>query len=470
MKRTKIIGLVLAVAVIALYFIVPTPAGLEQNGFAAICVMGSLLILLLTDAFPIAISCLIAPCLMILLKAVGSPGEAFSGFTNHIIYFIIASFGISLALSSTNISKRLLVALTKIFGTSVNRILLAIMVCTAVLSSILSNVAATVIFLTVVMDFLKVYSDEEERKKSGKSFMIGLPIASMIGGMITPAGSSLNLLILDYLKKDTLNIFGREYTVSFVQWMVCSIPIVIVLIPLAWWIITKINKPVEVEKEKLDQFITDITVKEPLNFKEKYVLVIVAAMIICWVLSSWFPVFNITVVAVLGVALFFVPGIEVLKWKDYEKEISWSAIILLGSVISIGNALVNTGASAWLVGQILPQTVNMHPALLAFLVSIFIFAMLIFIPVAPALISVLSYPLISLAYASSVGPILLMMTMAFTVCNCFLLPFDTVPVITYMTGYYTKGDLAKTAVWIQIGIAALIALWLPIALKILNLM
>ena len=77
----------------------------------------------------------------------------------------------------------------KLFGTKTKNILLALMLCAAVLSSIMSNVATTAVFVTVVLSFLNVYEDKETRSRSGKAFMIGLPIASMIGGMMTPAGS-----------------------------------------------------------------------------------------------------------------------------------------------------------------------------------------------------------------------------------------------------------------------------------------
>lgn len=462
MKRsTRIFGLLAAVAVLALIPILPASQAMSREAIASTCVLGAALILLLTEGLPIAITCLLAPCLLILSKA-AAPGEAFSGFTNPIVFFIIASFGISLAISSTNISKRLLVKLAKVFGKSVELILLAVMICSALLSSIISNVAATVIFLTVSMDFLKVYDKEEDKKKTGRAFMISLPVASMIGGMITPAGSSLNLLVLSFLEELT----GQ--TVSFVQWMFCAIPIVIVLIPLAWKIVTKCNKIVPVPQEKLDKFVEEITIKEKFSKKEWYVSIVVLLMITCWVLSSWMPIFNITVVAVIGVAMMFLPFYEVLHWKDFVNEVSWSAILLVGSVISLGNNLIQTGASKWIVGAILPQSMNLPVILITFIIGIIVFFMLTFIPVAPALVSVLSAPLVALAAVAGVSPVLLMMTLSLTVCNCFLLPFDTVPIITYMTGYYRKIDLAKTAVWIQIAIAALVALWLPLALGILG--
>ena len=95
--------------------------------------------------------------------------------------------------------------------------------------------------------------------------------------------------------------------------------------------------------------------------------------------------------------------------------------------------------------------------------------MLVIIPVAPALIPILSVPLISLAAAAGISPYIPMMCLAFTVGHCYLLPFDTVPVITYMKGYYTKAQLARTAIFIQLYICVIVALWVPFITSILKL-
>jgi sodium-dependent dicarboxylate transporter 2/3/5 len=131
--------------------------------------------------------------------------------------------------------------------------------------------------------------------------------------------------------------------------------------------------------------------------------------------------------------------------------------------------LVETEASTWFVSKILPETLNLPAFVIVLIVAIIVFMLLVVIPVAPALISILAVPLVGLAAAAGLSPILLIMTLGLTVCNCFLLPLDTVPLITYMKGYYTKPQLAKTAVWIQLINAGLVAIWLPVIVGIFGL-
>ena len=94
--------------------------------------------------------------------------------------------------------------------------------------------------------------------------------------------------------------------------------------------------------------------------------------------------------------------------------------------------------------------------------------MLIIVPVAPALIALLSAPLVGLSANIGITPLLPMMTLGLTVANCYLLPLDTVPNITYMTGYYKMYDMPKSTAFIQVIMAAVVAAWLPVALKIIG--
>ena len=464
MIKTKKIGVLLAVVLLVLSFILPSSEALNQKAIASFCILLAVLVLLLTDALPVAVAVLLGPALLIFM-GVTTPAAAFSGFTNPIVYFILCSFIISGAISNTNMSKRMLVAVLKRSGKSVDALVFAVMLSTVILSSLMSNVAACIIFLSASLEFLNIYDNEADKRRTGRTFMIALPIAAMTGGMYTPATSSLNMMILSQLE----TIAGLD--VQFIKWMAMGTPMVIFVFPVAAFFVIKFNRPAPVSKEKLDAYILKLqnAAGDKWSFKEKYVSVVVVLVLIAWILSSWFPFFQITAVAILGVFLFFIPGLEIFNWKEAEENISWSAILLVASFISMGNAFVSTGAAKWIAGLIVPASLNAPVFVIALIVALIVFLMLVVIPVAPALVPILSVPLISLATAAGISPYITMMSLAFTVGNCYLLPFDTVPVITYMQGYYTKAQLARTAVLIQLCICVIVALWVPFITRILNL-
>ena len=94
--------------------------------------------------------------------------------------------------------------------------------------------------------------------------------------------------------------------------------------------------------------------------------------------------------------------------------------------------------------------------------------LLIPIPIGPALISMLGGPFISLAEAWGYSPTLLILPLVICAACCFLLPLDTVPLLTYATGYYKMTDMPKVSIPIQIVLVVLVAIWVPIGLMILG--
>ncbi len=290
--------------------------------------------------------------------------------------------------------------------------------------------------------------------------MIGLPVAAMIGGMMTPAGSSINLLAIGLLEEQT------GVVISFVEWMLYGIPLTIIMLPISWLIISHIYKPAPITADSIRRYRAGIEVRETMSGREIYVLTVFSAMFICWILSSWYPIFDITVVAIIGMTLLFLPKAEILTWDGFMESVSWPAFFLVSSILSFGSALAANGVTVW-IGSLMPGTVALPSVIVLFLLAILIFVLLVLIPVAPALLTVLVAPFIGIAVNADIPPTLVVVLLACGTAQCYLLPLDTVPILTYMTGYYKMGEMVKSNWLIQIVMAIAVAVWLPIAYAIL---
>ena len=455
MNKKQLIGIIGAVLVLVVSMFLPAMGDISQVGMRTVGMLAAFLILLVTEALPVVIISLMFCALMPLLGVVPSFGKALSGYAEPIVFFTLASFGIAAALTTIPLSRRILRALLKAFGKNVGQVLLSMMVCCAVLSSIVSNVPTCAIFMALALDFVKLYDNEDEKRRSARAFMIAIPVASMIGGMMTPAGSSINLLAMGQLEQHA----GMEIT--FVQWMMAGIPLTLVMIPLAWWIMCKVYKPAEVTAEQVKSFIGSMDIPDKMDSKEKKVCVITVVMLALWIASSWAKGINVMIVAMLGCCVMFLPGVEVLDVKTFLRENSWDAFFLVGSVISIAKAMIDNGVSAAIANAIPAMNVGL-PVLLAF-TAVLIFLTLVIIPVATSMIPIMAVPLIAIATGAGVSPALIMLAAALCAGNCYLLPLDTVPLITYAKGYYSMTDMAKSTAFLQIAMVILCALWLPLA-------
>ena len=458
MKTKQTVGIILAVIILVVMFFIPATESLSTAGIKTIFMMIAFLVLLITEPFHIMHTCLIFLGLMPLLGVAPTLADALSGIGNPVIIFVVASFGIATAFTGVPLSKRILIAILSKFGKNINLMLLAIMFSAAIVSFFVSNVPTCAIFMAISLDFLELYENPDDKKKTGRAFMLAVPIASMIGGLMTPTGSTIHLLALTQLESLT----GK--TVSFVQWIAAGVPLTLIILPIAWFIILKINKPAEINHEMVRSFISKLDVPDKITTPEIKILIITGMMLVLWILSSWFKGINIMVVTLLGACFYCLPQIKALDFKTYLNGIGWPSAFLIATVISLGNLMVKNGVSAWIV-SFMPQTNMATPILLAFTATL-IFLMLVVIPVAPSLIQIMSAPLVALAAASSSSPELVIIIMSMCGCCCFLLPLDTVPLLTYGTGYYSMKDMIKSSLPIQIFMVIVMSLWLTVIGKV----
>ena len=273
------------------------------------------------------------------------------------------------------------------------------------------------------------------------------------------------MLAISLLEKNT----GE--TIPFVHWMLFGIPLACVALLFACFVCVRIFKPAPLSEEKIQAYIRRETGRMPekMSRKEKYVLTVLVAMMALWILSSWVPFLQIAAVTLLGLSLFFLPGkLRIMSWRDYTKSISFEAFVLMGAMISIGSCISSSGLSDWMSGILFPASFPASPILGIGFLCILIFLMLIPIPVAPALISMLAAPVIGFAGRIGLPPALAVAALGLCANNCYLLPLDTVPLMTFTTGSYKMFDMPKATVWIQLLIVALASLWLPAMGKLLG--
>lgn len=461
----QIIGIVGAIIILAGMFLIPTTETFPEAARNTLGVLLTVVLLLVTEALPLGVVCLSAIAMLYFFGCVETIPEALTGYTNATVFFVLASFAFSRALTAVPISTRILLALMKKFGKNINMMLFAVMFVTWAISSVVSNIAAAAMFIPLVQEFLNIYDNEEDKKRSARAFMIALPVSAMIGGMITPAGSSMSILTISMLEK------YAGTTIPFVNWILMGLPLAAMMLPVAWFFCSRVYKPAEITQEKLQTYAKKLESEIPAKMtgKEIYVLAIIIVMLILWILSSWISFLQIAPVSLAGLLFLFLPGkARVLTWKEYNESISLPAFLLMGTMISIGAVVTSSGLGAWISNVIFPQTfISFTPLVIAFVVAI-AFILLIPIPVSPALITMLAAPLITFCQNIGVSPVLIMAAFGMCSANCYLLPLDSVPLITYATGAYSMFDMPKATLWIQLVLLVLSSIWISVAGKILG--
>jgi sodium-dependent dicarboxylate transporter 2/3/5 len=99
------------------------------------------------------------------------------------------------------------------------------MIGTAAIPALVSDVPACAIFMALSLPILTKINAQPGTSNMGKAMMMGIPIAALIGGVATPAGSSINIPGINLLQS------AAGIDMTFLQWMAIGVPMVLVLIP-----------------------------------------------------------------------------------------------------------------------------------------------------------------------------------------------------------------------------------------------
>lgn len=418
------------------YYVLPSGEnGLNDTARLLGAVFVAALVLWATEIIPIAVTSLLVLAIAPMIGVFGSLSEATVGFTSPVVYFVIASFIISIGVLKSGLARRLALFMINKSGTDSKRILLVFMVASAILSAFMSNVPSCAVLMSLAIPILKQVGAEKGKSKFAKSVMIGIPFAAFAGGVATPAGSSPNVLALELLNELT------GINVTFVDWMAIGVPIAIIMTLVMWWVLTKVFPPEIKSIGSIDTFVEERKSLGRWNVYEKKMFVILCLLFTLWVASSWVSILNISVVAILGACVMFLPGIKLLSWKDAQSGVGWDSILIIGSVTSLGLASTQNGLSSWVVTNLLGGIGGMPIFWGLLIIAMFIVVIHLPMPINPTIVSAIVPAIVILAASSGVNPAIYALGVAFAVSAAFLLPLDAVPLVTYSKGYYKMFDM-----------------------------
>lgn len=136
------------------------------------------------------------------LAGLVSAEEAISGFSNPAVVTIWAVFILSGGLSRTGVANIIGRHVLRLAGNGYPRLLLVIMLITALLSPLMNNTGVTAMFLPIVLDI--------SRRTGYASSKLLLPMVytTLIGGMTVLISTSTNILVSDAMASAGLEPFG----------------------------------------------------------------------------------------------------------------------------------------------------------------------------------------------------------------------------------------------------------------------
>ncbi|ORX74769.1 SPX-domain-containing protein [Linderina pennispora] len=333
----QLLRIAFCTAVFAIVWAIPMFDGREQQRCWAMLIYVSLL--WATEALPLHVTALLVPFLTVMLGVMRSPakshhhldaGEAskavFSAMFSSVIMLLLGGFSLAAALSKHDIARIIASWILSKAGTSPKLVLLANMFVATFASMWISNVAAPVLCFSLIKPILRTLPN-------GSTFapclIIGIALASNVGGMASPIASPQNIIALNTMKPSP----------SWLQWFTVSIPVCILCNLAIWVLLLAVYRPHHTTPSIRQTRFTP----EKLNKRQIYVCIVSIGTIVLWCMqSSLSGIFgDMGIIAILPLVLLFAFP-KVLSKEDFNNFL-WTVVILAMGGIALGRAVDSSG-------------------------------------------------------------------------------------------------------------------------------
>ena len=441
----------------ALYFVITAfrpPEGLTPSGLKAIALMVCVVLAWATQVVPIIVSSVV---FIFIIGAMGlakpalvpdpatgqlvpdpiTEGMVIKDFASHVIFFMFVSILLAYAMDRCGLNQRLALKMTALSKGSPKAMVLFFILGTGIVSAIISNVPSCAAFLPIVLAVCEKNNCVRGKSNFAKASVIGIIFAAMVGGNATPAGSPINIMALDLLQRGT----GLEIT--FAQWSLLGIPLVLLILPVIWLILIAVFPPEFEKLAGLEDSKEELAGLGKLNRQEWKFIAIVIAMLALWFTNPYLHNISTTAVLAFAAAVLFFPGVRLLDYEYVRGKLDWTVIIMTGASIAFAATMLSTGASQWIADMTLMRFANLSPALLVLVIAVFTTVIHLLIPSCPALVGVLVPTVVSFAAKAGIAPMMLFLPVALNVSTYWLLPFDPLPMMCFPEKYFSMKDFFK---------------------------
>lgn len=354
-------------------------------------------------------------------------------FADPTIILFLGGFILAIAATKSGLDVWMAKTLIKPFGKKSENVLLGFLLITGTFSMFISNTATAAMMLTFLTPVFKALP---ANGKGRIALTMSIPIGANLGGMGTPIGTPPNAFAYKVLNDPA----GLNMQISFGQWMLIMVPLVIVLLFIAWVVLKKFFP--------FTQKTIELNIQGDMshNWRTAVVGITFALTILLWIVGKYVGV-NSNTVAMLPIAIFAITG--VITAKDLQK-IDWGVIWMVAGGFALGLALNGTGLAKVAIqaipfGDWSPIVILIIAGLVCYFLSNFISNT----ATAALMIPILTVVCEGMGDKLSVigGTSTMLIGIAVAASAAMTLPISTPPnAIAYSTGLIDQKDMAKTGV------------------------
>jgi sodium-dependent dicarboxylate transporter 2/3/5 len=425
----------------------------------------------MTEAIPVYATALL-PLASFPLLGVSDMHTTALAYGNEIIYLFLGGFILALSLEKWGLHRRIAINALAAVGANPHAIIGAFMAVSAFLSMWVTNTATTIMLLPVAVSIIRLLphsASEGSESPFGVCLLLGIAYASSIGGMATIIGTAPNVFAVSFISEN----LGRQ--IGFIEWMQFALPLVILFVPLAWLVLTRVAFPIgsaEIPEA------TAILKKErvslaPWSRGELATLCVFVLTAGAWIFRPLlnrlelgsirpFEALSDPGVAIMAALLLFLIPVNIDRREflmDWETalRLPWGLLILFGGGLALAAALVGTGFSQYLAN--LSGGLGGLPAWAVILLVTATVVFLTELTSNTATTATIIPILLAVSAGLNLPPLLLIMPAVFAASCAFMLPVATPPnAIVFGSNLIGITQMSRAGFWLNMTAIALITI------------
>ncbi|HCR67336.1 MAG TPA: anion transporter, partial [Oceanicaulis sp.] len=357
------VGLVLgpiAALITALTF---SPEGLPQQATIVAAIGVLMAIWWATEAIPVAITAFL-PLVALPILGVVSTREIAAPYAHPIIYLFFGGFVVALAIERCGLHRRIALGVFAIAGADARALVAGFMGAAAFVSMWISNTSTTLMLLPIAVSVFTVINETmptlapRQRENFGVSLLLGLAYGATLGGVATLVGTPPNAFMVGFMADN------YDVQIDFARWMMVGVPVTLVMLPLAWLVLTRFIYPINFKAS--DEAVQHIrAMREGLGAMSKAEVrtaLLFGFLVFGWLSRSWLSslpflgeLTDTGVAMTAAVAAFLIPsgqkGQALMTW-DAMSRLPWGVLALFGGGLALATAVTSSGLALWMGQQL----------------------------------------------------------------------------------------------------------------------
>ncbi len=339
-RHKQWIHLAIPIAIGSVMVLIPPPASVTGQAWHLAAIFLATVIAIVLKPFPMSAIAIFGLTIAVATQTL-SFSEAFSGFSNDIVWLVVFSFFVARGFILTKLGTRLAYKVMSLVGKNSLGLAYGLVATDLILAPTLPSVTARA--GGIVYPILKALAEVFTGKSHDPRMGAFLTSSAFQGSAITSAMFLTSMAGNPLIAQLAL---AQGVTLTWASWAVAAIVPGLISLAAMPYLIYRIAPPTirqtphakAMAKERLDEM-------GPMKAQEWIMVGIFILLIVLWILGSQINL-KATIPAMMGLSIMLLTGI--LKWKDIlEEHGAWDAFIWFSILVTLATFLNKFGFMTW---------------------------------------------------------------------------------------------------------------------------